>query len=85
MSEKKERKGKRAVFSVRNMDCATCGVALEKRLRKVDGIEGVGSAIMLNKVFVDYDESKLDVTEIKKAIKEAGYANHVTSDGNQMR
>ncbi len=85
MSEKKERKAKRAVFSVRNMDCATCGLAIEKKLRKVDGIERVGSAIMLDKVFVDYDESKLGVNEIKKAIKEAGYANYVTGDGYQMR
>ncbi len=78
MSEKKERGAKRAVFAVRNMDCATCGLAIEKKLRKVDGIEGVGSAIMLNKVFVDYDESKLGVFEIKKAIKEAGYANYLS-------
>ncbi len=85
MSQEKAGKGKRAVFAVRNMDCATCGLALEKKLRKVDGIEGVASAIMLNKVFVDYDGSKLGVNEIKKAIKEAGYAGYVTSDGNKMR
>lgn len=78
MSEKKARRAKRAVFSVRNMDCATCGLAIEKKLRNVDGIEGVGSAIMLNKVFVDYDESKLGVSEIKKAIKDAGYVNYVS-------
>ena len=69
---------------MRNMDCATCGLAIEKS-SKVDGIEIVGSATMLNKVFVDYDGSKLGVTEIKKAIKEAGFENYVVSDGNQMR
>ncbi len=78
MSEKKE-KGRRAVFSVRNMDCATCGLALEKRLRKMEGIEGVGSAIMLNKVFVDYDETKIGVPQIMRAIKDAGYSNFVTA------
>jgi P-type Cu+ transporter len=85
LSEKKERKSRRVLFSVNNMNCVTCGLAIEKKLRKVDGIEGVGSAIMLNKIFVDYDESKLSVTEIMKAIKEAGYENYVTSDVNQMR
>ena len=78
MSEKKEKKAKRAVFSVRNIDCTTCAIAIEKRLEKVDGIENVGSAIMLNKIFVDYDESKVGISEIKKAIKHAGYSNYVT-------
>ena len=81
MSEQKERRSRRAVFSVRNMDCATCGLAIEKKLRKVDGVEKVGSAIMLNRVYVDYDESKVSATEIRKAIKDAGYASYVTSDG----
>jgi Cu+-exporting ATPase len=82
LSEKKEKKAKRAVFSVRNMDCTTCAIAIEKRLKKVDGIENVGSAIMLNKIFVDYDESKVDISEIMRAIKEAGYSNYVTNNGS---
>jgi copper chaperone CopZ len=71
-------KARRAVFSVRNMDCVSCAVAIEKRLKTVDGIEKVGSAIMLNEVFVDYDESRASVSEIVKAIKEAGYSSHLT-------
>ncbi len=75
MSEKNEGRIRRAVFSVSNIDCATCATAIEKRLEKVDGIENVWSAIMLNKIFVDYDESKVDTSEIRTAIKEAGYSN----------
>ena len=45
MSEKKEKKAKRALFSVRNIDCTTCTCAIEKRLKEVEGIENVGSAI----------------------------------------
>ncbi len=85
MNEKAEKKARRAVFSVRNIDCATCALAVEKRLRKLDGIKDVGSAIMLNKIFVDYDESKVGITEITKAIKEAGYSNYVTNNNNEMR
>ncbi len=80
MSDKKEKKTKRAVFLLRNIDCATCALAIEKRLKKVDGIEEVGSAIMLNKVYVDYDESKVSISQIKNAIKEAGYSNFMISD-----
>lgn len=71
-------KAKRAVFSVRNIDCTTCALAIEKRLKKVDGIENVGSAIMLNKVFVDYDESKVRISQILQAIKDAGYSRYMT-------
>lgn len=78
-------KAKRAVFTVRNIDCATCAVAIEKRLKNISGVERVGSAIMLNKIFVDYDESKVGISEIKKAIKETGYANYVTSHDGQGR
>ncbi len=69
---------RRAVFSVRSIDCATCAIGIEKRLRKVAGVEKVGSSIMLNKVFVDYDESRVSISEIKDAIKDAGYSGYVT-------
>jgi P-type Cu+ transporter len=71
-------RAKRAVFSVRSIDCATCAIGIEKRLKKVDGVENVGSAIMLNKIFVDYDESKVSISEIVRAIKEAGYSSYLT-------
>ncbi len=80
MSQEKGKGYKRAVFSVRNIECTTCALAIEKRLRKLDGIEKVSSAIMLNKIFVDYDESKVGISEIMKTIEEAGYANYVTNN-----
>ncbi len=51
---------------------------IEKRLKKLDGVQSVKAAIMLNKIFVDYDESKVGIYEIKNAIKEAGYSNYLT-------
>ena len=78
MNQVRGKGNKRAVFSVRNIDCATCALAIEKRLKKLEGIEDVGSAIMLNKIFVDYDESRVGIPEIMKAIEEAGYSSYVT-------
>ncbi len=69
---------RRAVFSVRNIDCATCALAIEKSVGKLDGVEKVGAAVMLNKVFVDYDESKTDIAKITKRIRAAGYSNQAT-------
>jgi len=69
---------RRATFSVRGVDCATCGMAIEKRLKRLEGVKEVGSATMLNKVFVDYDESRVGISDIMKVIKEAGYSGHMT-------
>ena len=80
MSARKGKKTKRALFPVRNADCITRALAIEKRLKGVDGVERVAGAIVLNKIFVDYDESKVDASEITLAIKEAGYSNHVIND-----
>lgn len=66
------------------MDCGTCALVIEKKLKKLNGIEDVGSAMMLNKIFVDYDDSKVGIAEIKKAIKDAGYANYVISSNGRM-
>lgn len=79
MSHAPPGKTKRAVFSVTNMDCVTCSLAIGKRLRKLDGVEEVGSAVMLNKVFVDYDESKTDLAKIKNAIKDAGFSSYLAA------
>jgi P-type Cu+ transporter len=77
-----DKKAKRATFAASNIDCTTCAIGIERRLKKVDGVESVGSAIMLNKIFVDYDESKVDISEIMRAIKGAGYSNYVTNNGS---
>jgi len=69
---------KRAVFSVRNIDCVTCAMGIEKRLKKMEGIKGVGSSVMLNKVFVDYDESKVTIPQIVQAIEKAGYSSYMS-------
>lgn len=73
------------MFSVRNADWVTCILAIEKKLNKPDGIRFVGEAVMLDRIFVDYDDSKLDIAETRLAIEDAGYASYVTSNGSQGR
>lgn len=70
-------KTRRAVFTVYGMSCVTCALGIEGRLGKVDGVESVSSAIMLNQVYVDYDETKIDAERVAEEIRKAGYANHV--------
>jgi len=77
----RERKPKRAVFSVKGIDCVTCSIALEKKLRSLEGVKEVRTALMLNNIFVDYDGERLDPSRIMEAIRESGYSHHVKLDG----
>lgn len=67
----------RAVFTVRDIECATCAFAIEKQVKKVEGVKSVGTSLMLNKIYIDYDESKVDISEIMQVIDKAGYASYL--------
>jgi copper chaperone CopZ len=51
---------------------------------KINGIKSVESAIMLNKVFVDYDPKLVDSSTIKKAIDKTGFRSYMTIRENQQ-
>ncbi|MDQ1280639.1 MAG: P-type Cu+ transporter [Thermoproteota archaeon] len=67
----------RIVVSVTRMNCATCGFAIEKQVKKLRGVSDVKAAIMLNKVFIDYDPKLVDSATIKKAIDKTGYKSYM--------
>ena len=75
MSERTEKKSARAVLTVRGASCVTCALAIERQVKRVEGVEDVKSSIMLNEVFVDFDPSKTDVSRITEAIRKTGYSN----------
>ena len=75
---KGEKAGKsRMVVSVRNISCVTCGLAIEKQVKKIKGVEDVKTAVMLNKVFIDYDPKLVDSDTIRKAIDKTGYKSYM--------
>jgi len=75
--EKKTEKS-RLIISVTGMDCATCALAIEKQVKKMKGIDDIKAAIMLNKVFIDYNPDLVDSTTIRKAIDKTGYKSYMT-------
>jgi P-type Cu+ transporter len=77
MKEKDRGKMTKAVFAVRGVDCVTCALAIEKQLRRVEGVKDVKSAIMLNEVFVYYDDAETNQEEIAEGIRKSGYAGHM--------
>lgn len=80
----KERKAEKArvVVSVREISCTVCAQAIEKQVKKINGIEDVRTAIMLNKVFIDYDPRLVDSSTIRKAIDKTGFKSYMTVKEN---
>ena len=73
----KETEKNRVVVSVTRMSCAACATAIEKQVKKLNGVSDVKTAVMLNKVFVDYDPNLIDSITIKKAINKTGYKSYM--------
>jgi len=77
-AKNEKRPGKsRVIVSVTGMSCTTCALAIEKRVKKMNGVTDVKAAIMLNKVFIDYDPNFVDSAAIRKAIDKTGYKSHI--------
>jgi len=66
------------IVSVRNISCVTCGLAIEKQVKKIRGVEDVKTAVMLNKVFIDYDPKLVDFSTIREAIDKTGYKSYMS-------
>jgi copper chaperone CopZ len=74
----------RIVVSVSDINCVVCAKAIQKQVMKINGIKNVEPAIMLNKVFVDYDPKLVDSSTIKKAIDKSGFRGYMTIRENQQ-
>ncbi|MBS7644081.1 heavy-metal-associated domain-containing protein [Candidatus Bathyarchaeota archaeon] len=69
----------KVVFTVREINCKTCALAIEKQVKKLDGVKAVKTAIMLNKVIVEYDPLKIDISTIKRVVNKTGYSSYLTT------
>ena len=81
--ESKKAKKARVIVAVKEINCALCAKAIEKQVKKISGIENVGTAIMLNKVFIDYNPELVDLAAIRKAINKTGFKSYVTIEENR--
>ena len=60
-------------MKIEGMTCSACVKAVERAVKKVDGIEDVSVNFATEKMNVSFDSSKLAVSDIKKAVEKAGY------------
>ncbi|MCJ7635142.1 cation transporter [Candidatus Bathyarchaeota archaeon] len=77
VKDEKEDVKNRVIVSVTRMSCTICALAIEKQVKKLRGVSDVKAAIMLNKVFIDYNPNLVDLATIKKAIDKTGYTSYM--------
>ncbi len=61
-------------MNVTGMTCGGCENAVRRVVSSVAGVGNVTASHQDNRVIVDYDPVRADVSKIKEAIKTAGYA-----------
>lgn len=61
------------IIPVGGMTCASCSAAVERAVRKLPGIQASSVNLATEKAFVKYDPAAVRLSEIKGAIKKAGY------------
>jgi Cu+-exporting ATPase len=81
--ERKKAEKARVIVSVKEISCTVCAQAIEKQVKKIKGIMDVRTAVMLNKVFIDYDPKLVDSTTIRKAVDKTGFKSYMTVEEKQ--
>lgn len=73
---------KKEKYDVTGMTCASCSLAVEKNIKKLDGVDNISVNLLQNNMNVSYDENKLTREDIVKAVENAGYGAYTHSDGS---
>ena len=69
----KELNSKKIDIKIEGMTCAACAKAVERVVKKLDGVENIMVNIATDKANISYDPSKVKLIQIKESIKKAGY------------
>ncbi|GAB6098444.1 heavy metal-associated domain-containing protein [Halanaerocella petrolearia] len=64
---------KEVKFTVNDMSCGHCKLAIEKELKKSIAVKSIEIDLNNKIVKINYDDDILDIADLKRAIKEAGY------------
>lgn len=69
----KEESNKKIDMKIDGMTCAACAKAVERVVKKLDGVESISVNIATDKANIDYNPSKVKLSQIKADIEKAGY------------
>ncbi|MFA5894564.1 MAG: heavy metal translocating P-type ATPase [Candidatus Shapirobacteria bacterium] len=77
---KSKTKSKQVILSVPDMHCASCPKIITIGLKDLKGVTSVAASLDTKQVTVDFDPSKIKVTDLITNIKDSGYA--ATAEGH---
>ena len=60
-------------LKIQGMTCAACAKAVERAVRKLDGVTEANVNLATEKLTVSYEPSKVRIADIKRAVEKAGY------------
>jgi len=60
-------------ISINGMDCASCAINIERKLKKLNGVRNAVVNYATNRAVVEYDETAVKPTDFKEAIEKLGY------------
>lgn len=60
-------------LGIRGMTCAACAQRIEKKVKKLSGMDQASVNLATEKLFVEYDEDSLALSDIKEAVAKIGY------------
>lgn len=63
-----------ATINISGMHCDMCVASIEKGVKALDGIKQVKASLNDSNAIVNYDESKVKLAQIEKAIEKRGYS-----------
>lgn len=64
---------KKIILSIEGMTCSACSNGLEKYLNKQKGIKNATVNLVMANSLIEYDEKVLDINDLERFIKEAGF------------
>ena len=60
-------------YKVTGMTCASCGKAVERAVKKIDGVANQSINMATEKLHIEYDNEKVKFEDLEKTVKKAGF------------
>ncbi|MDN5067453.1 heavy metal translocating P-type ATPase [Aliarcobacter butzleri] len=72
-------------FDIKGMTCSACSTAVDRNVKKLEGINEVNVNLLNNSMIVKYDENVLNNETIIKKIQDAGYEAFLVENGKKTQ
>ncbi|MDR0503121.1 MAG: heavy metal translocating P-type ATPase [Treponema sp.] len=73
------------IFNIKGMTCAACAQRIERTVNRLSGVKQAAVNFANEKLFVEYDNSKLSVVDIKEAVKKTGYEAEEKNENSESK